>query len=227
MDFGLLRNIEIIAAVLLVFGTSLASIAHIWLIVRGFATRWYWGVATIVFPVIGQILFAWKHWSQAKTPMKVYGLAIVFLSLAFATNLIPPDLGPYVQMVDGHQHVTLTGWDKQDYSIIKRFPKATVLQMANRDVTDDTLTYLAGMELLQELDLGESRITDAGLEKLASLPGLQILRIKNVAAITDAGFSRTLGKSNVLRELDARGTRIASKTLREWKKGQPDRKYLR
>ena len=32
------------------------------------------------------------------------------------------DLGPREKLVDGQRHLTLTGWDRKDYSILKLIP---------------------------------------------------------------------------------------------------------
>ena len=73
------------------------------------------------------------------------------------------DLGPRDKNVDGERHVTLTGWDRGDYSVLRLMPDVSVLQMANADVTDDVLEGLRGMKNLHELDLNGTQVTDAGL----------------------------------------------------------------
>ena len=95
--------------------------------------------------------------------------------------------------MDGELHVTLTGWDRHRPSTpaFCAGPAVVVLQMANPDVTDDTLDYLSGMAQLRELDLNDTAVTDAGLAKLARLGTLQSLRLKDTA-ITDAGFRDTV-----------------------------------
>ena len=52
-----------------------------------------------------------------------------------------------------------------------------VLQMANPDVTDQSLESLREMKALRELDLNGSQVTDAGLEILKELPALASLRL--------------------------------------------------
>jgi hypothetical protein len=122
--------------------------------------------------------------------------------------------------------VTLTGWDHTDYSVLRARPEAVVLQMANPDVTDQTLDYLNGMTRLRELDLNDTHITDRGLEKLTKVGALETLRLKNTA-ITDEGFRTWLAPSESLRELDLRGTKVTSTTAREWRSAKPDRRVLR
>ena len=47
-----------------------------------------------------------------------------------------------------------------------------VLQMANPDVTDQTLEHLRGSTALKDLDLNNTQVTDAGLKVLKDLPAL-------------------------------------------------------
>ena len=135
------------------------------------------------------------------------------------------DLGPRLKIVEGEQHVTLTGWDKKDYALLERLPDTVVLQMANPDVTDETLKYLRGMNRLQELDRNDTQVTDAGLKEIAQLPKLQRLRLRKTR-ITDAGFRESLMPMELLRNVDVTGTAVKGKTLREWKAAQQGRDYL-
>jgi hypothetical protein len=135
------------------------------------------------------------------------------------------DLGELQVMVGGELHVTLTGWERKDYSILEKIPDAVVLQMANPDVTDETLVYLKGMNNLRELDLNDTLVTDAGLKRLAELPKLQQLRLRKTR-ITDEGFRASIAPLESLRNLDVTGTKVRSKTLRAWKNAKPGRAYL-
>ena len=99
--------------------------------------------------------------------------------------------------------------------------------MANSDVTDQTLIHLEKLSQLRELDLNSSQVTDDGLAQLAKLPALQILRLSKTK-ISDAGFQQHLLPLEKLAEVDMRETSVASKTLRDWKKRQPEvRKFLK
>ena len=89
---------------------------------------------------------------------------------ALYIKFVPLDLGPREKLVNGEQHLTLTGWDRKDYSILRHKPDTVVLQMANPDVTDQTLEPLKEMKALQELDLNGTQVTDAGLVVLKDLP---------------------------------------------------------
>lgn len=101
-----------------------------------------------------------------------------------------------------------------------------VLQMANSDVNDETLRYLAGLKQLRELDLNNTQVTDAGLKELAELPKLRDLRLARTK-ITDDGFRQYLLGKESLMNLDLTGTSVASKTVREWKSANSERKALK
>src|SRR5437899_2914318 len=76
-------------------------------------------------------------------------------------RMSPIERGPRDKLVDGERHLTLTGWDRTDYAdFLGRKPDAVVLQMANADVTDDTLALLADMTRLRRLDVSHSQVTD-------------------------------------------------------------------
>ena len=111
---------------------------------------------------------------------------------------MPIDLGPREKIVDGQRHITLTGWDRKDYGFLGSKRDVVVLQMANPDVTDQTLEHLKGMNRLKELDLNNTQVTDAGLKVLSDLPALATLRLKNTK-VTDQGFQDVAGGQGVAR----------------------------
>jgi hypothetical protein len=129
-------------------------------------------------------------------------------------------------MVDGELHLTLTGWNQHDYSLIAIEPAIAVLQMANADVTDETLAHLASLKQLREVDLSNTQVTDASLPRLAGLPALATLRLAQTR-VTDAGFREHLLPLEGLRELDVRGTGVTRETIGEWRKAKAGRKALR
>lgn len=128
--------------------------------------------------------------------------------------------------MDGELHITLTGWEQNNYDVLRARPKTVVLQMANADVSDATLEHLRELPLLRELDLNDTQITDAGLATLAELPALETLRLRNTK-ITDAGFKQHLFDGERLIELDLTGTQVASATVRAWKTLKEGRKALK
>ena len=126
------------------------------------------------------------------------------------------DLGPREAIVNNERHVSLTGWDGDSYAMLADKSDAVVLQMANADVTDATLDYLAGMNKLRELDLNDSQITDAGLAKLAKLPALKTLRLR-ATKVTDAGFRDHLLPVATLKQIDLRQTAVSAESVQQWK----------
>jgi hypothetical protein len=220
--------LEIVGFWMIVGGIALAAIAYLWLVVNAFRTRVLWGLALLLFPP-SALVFICLHFRKALVPLLVMVLAGAVVGAPYAVNSFSQhfiDLGPYEKVVDGERHLTLTGWDRKDYSVLDARPDTIVLQMANADVDDKTLEHLRGMKRLRELDLSDTQVTDAGLPVLADLPNLETLRLRNTH-ITDEGFQKCLADKETLMELDLQSTQVASKTARTWKNAKEGRKYLR
>lgn len=204
--------LERVGAISIILGTVLGMISSCWLIIRLFRTR-----------------FGKLPTRKLRAPAFFLLLSLLMTSLPIAINAILSrfqSLGPHSAIVEGERHITLTGWDQRDYSILQTQEDTIVLQMANADVTDETLKYLLPMKRLRELDLNNSQVTDAGLATIAALPGLKDLRLAQTK-ITDEGFRQFLIDKDSLANLDLRGTSVASKTVREWKAAQPERRVLK
>ncbi|MBM4077969.1 MAG: hypothetical protein FJ267_20260, partial [Planctomycetes bacterium] len=168
-------------------------------------------------------------WKRVRPILLLVYISVLLTSAPIAINSVLTrvlDLGPLESVVQNERHITLTGWDRKDYSILKKKLDAVVIQMANSDVTDETLTFLSGMSLLRELDVSSTGITDSGLATIANLPKLESLRLKNTR-ISDDGFRKHLFGKTTLMNLDLTGTEVASKTVREWKKLNENRKALK
>ncbi|MGE0606352.1 MAG: hypothetical protein AB7O62_04430 [Pirellulales bacterium] len=195
----------------IVLGTVLALAAVPWLL---------W--------VIGWAVFGKVPWGRLRWPLGLMAAALALMVGPIIIGwLMPLDLGPYQKTVDGEIHLTLTGWDRQDYGpVLSQRRQAAVLQMANPDVTDETLQLLAGMPNLREVDLNGTKVTDAGLAALAVLPKLEDLRLSRTA-ITDDGFRQHLLEKESLMKLDLRETEVASKTVRAWKAKREGRMALK
>ncbi|HSO84247.1 hypothetical protein [Thiocapsa sp.] len=207
-------------------GFGLLAVSWIWFAVVAWRRSRPWGVAVALFPPAG-LLFAVGRFHAVRGPL-VLGLSGVLLAAGppVVNRLLPVDLGPRDVLVDGERHITLTGWDRHDYRLLEGATDVVVLQMANADVTDETLALLAGMDRLRELDLNESAVTDAGLARLAASTRLERLRLANTG-ITDAGFRAFLMPHPSLLELDLRGTSVSAETISEWRKAKPGRRALR
>ncbi len=220
-------SLEQIGALLLATGLVCLAVAAVWVWVIAWRVHWKWGLGITLFaPAV--LLFIPRNYARVRTPVWLMLLAAVLIVVPFGVNAVVQrvDLGPREKLVDGEVHITLTGWDQKDYSLLRGKPNVVVLQMANADVTDETLAHLRNLKRLKEVDLNDTRITDQGLAILKELPGLATLRLR-ATKITDAGFQAHLQEKESLMELDVRETEIASKTMRQWKNAREGRKYLK
>jgi hypothetical protein len=146
------------------------------------------------------------------------GLAVGLAPFAYQQAYLAVfGLGERERIVDGQRALTLTGWDRADYSLLRGKSDVSILEMGNADVTDDTLRLLEGFAKLQELTLNDSKITDAGLEMLKALPSLETLRLARTG-ITPEGVSAFLASPPPrLRQIDVSGNGIPTSILRRWK----------
>lgn len=175
--------------------------------------------------VLGLIAVCWLVASLLKEPRRLVPpifllmLAVVLVvGPAVISRTMTVSLGKIERIVEGERHVLLNGWDGESYTFLRTVPDAVVLQMANADVTDETLDVLGNMPKLRELDLNDTLITDVGLAKLAKLPALKTLRLR-ATKITDAGFRQHLMESPTLQQLDLRETAVMLDTVEQWKAG--------
>ncbi len=206
-------------------GVAMAALAWIWLIVRAFRQRRAWGWSSLVVPPIG-LAFAARHPRKGVAPLILLVLAILVTATPAVYILsVPLDLGERVKIVDGRRHVTLTGWDRKDYSLLGLLPDVSVLQMANPDVTDSVLEKLRDMKALHELDLNGTQVTDAGLGVLRDLPALETLRLARTK-ITEKGFHDALSSKASLMMLDLRGTPVSRESIKAWRDANPERKAM-
>ncbi|MFO0969801.1 MAG: hypothetical protein U0793_29955 [Gemmataceae bacterium] len=219
--------IDHLGLILQLSGLTLAAAAFVWLLHRAFHHNQLWGTVVFFVPPLGLVYSALAP-RRAWAPLLLLALGVGVLLAPHAIKYYQrahPNLGERLRIVDGEQHVVLTGWSKSDYGLLEQLPDTVVLEMANPDVTDETLKHLEGMGRLQELNLNESQVTDAGLKLIAQLPKLQRLRLRGTR-ITDAGFRESLMPLELLRNVDVTGTAVKGSTLREWKKQQTGRDYL-
>jgi len=184
------------------------------------------GLAVIAVGCFGLVIRAFRHWRKGLLPLGLIGLGLVITGFPPAYRLLVPiNLGPREKIIDGERHITLTGWDRRDYALLGSKRDVAVLQMANPDVTDQTLELLRGMSALKELDLDNSHVTDAGLKVLKDLPVLRALRLKNTK-ITDPGFQDTLAGKDSLMQLDLTGTQVSRETVQTWQKAKAGRRAM-
>jgi hypothetical protein len=207
-------------------GIALFLTSWVWLVMVSWRRRPAWGWAVLVFPPAG-LLFAINHFPAARRPfiLGLIGLAMT-AGPPIANRLLPVDLGPRDTLVDGERHVTLTGWNRQDYGLLIGRSDIVVLQMANPDVNDETLRLLGDLTQLRELDLNNTKVTDSGLALLTDLPALERLRLAHTQ-ISERGFREHLMPHPNLVELDLRGTEVTKDTVSEWRAAKPGRRALR
>jgi hypothetical protein len=217
---------ETLAMYLFYAGTALTVLGLLWLLIAAFRHRIWWGLASLF--VLPLFLFAVLHRRKALWPVVVLllGVATTGAAVSLAAYAVSVDLGPREKQVDGEVHLTLTGWDGTDYSVLRARPQTVVLQLANPDVTDQTLEYLRPMTRLRELDLSGTQVTDAGLAVLRGLPNLQDLRLRNTK-VTDAGFQEYLAPLESLQRLDLRGTGVSAETAKAWREAKNGRRVMR
>jgi len=206
-------------------GLALMVLGWIWMTATAFRRGVGWGVFVLLCPPAAPFYGMWRG-RAALPPLLAMGLGFVVLAAPPILNrMAPVDLGPRDKIVAGERHLTLTGWDRKDYSGLALRPDVVVLQMANPDVTDETLAYLKGFDRLKELDVSDSKITDAGLKTLKDLPALATVWLKNTK-ITDAGFREALADKESLKRLDLTGTAVDRETVEAWKKAKPGRRAM-
>jgi hypothetical protein len=185
------------------------------------------GLAVIAIGCLGLIVRAFRHWRKGLAPLLLIGIGLVVTGFPPAYRLLVPiDLGPRERIVDGQRHITLTGWDRNDYTLLGSKHDVVVLQMANADVTDRTLELLKEMNTLKSLDLDNTQVTDAGLKILKGLPALKALRLGNTR-ITDQGFQQELATKESLQQLNLTGTQVSHETAQAWQKAKDGRRVLR
>ena len=207
-------------------GVLIAGLAWTWLIARAFQERRAWGWSSFILPPAA-LLFACAI-SSSRSGATV---ASWFGNPPYrsACNLhVVRAFGSRAARQDRRwgAHLTLTGWDRSDYSILSLAKDVSILQMANPDVTDEVVGKLQEMKTLRELDLNGTQVTDTGLKVLRQLPVLESLRLARTK-ITDAGFRQMLSTKESLMELDVRNTQVSRESIKAWRDAAPGRKVLR
>jgi hypothetical protein len=206
-------------------GLALAALGWLALLVTAFRVRVWWGLGLLVFPPLA-LEFLVRHGPRSAIPARMLMIgAVLAVGPPLYTRLRPIDLGPRERVVSGETHLTLTGSDLKDYSVLAKKTQVVVLQMANPDVTDATLEYLKGMSHLKELDLNGTRVTDAGLATLKGLPALETLRLRGTK-VTDAGFRDSLAGMESLKQLDLRETQVSRDTVKAWREAKEGRRAM-
>ena len=202
---------EITGAALIFLGLLLASAGLLWLVGRGLA-----------------VLVRRRTVRQLLQPLLLLTAGLVVGAVPFAYQhayLAIVGLGERERVIGGERALNLTGWDRDGYDILRQKTDVAILEMGNKDVTDDTLAMLGDLPKLKELTLNDSSVTDAGLAKLAQLPRLESLRIARTQVTADGVRAFLAAPPPRLRQIDVSGNDIPTSILRQWKNaavGQSD-----
>lgn len=95
----------------------------------------------------------------------------------------------------------------------------TAVSLFLTKLTDAGLKKLAGLKNLTGLDLGDTKITDAGLKELAGLKNLRRLSFSDTQ-VTDAGL-KELAELKILTSLELSGTKVTDEGVKELKLALP------
>jgi hypothetical protein len=218
-------NLEAYVLYIIAGAVVLAAIAWLWLIVQAFRAGVVWGLVVLLLPPAG-LVFIPTHLKLSRGPLILFLLAGIVALTGLIFGQMPESRDPYIKIVKGEKHVTLTRVLNPDYAVIlAKHKDAAVLQMANADVTDETLKYVEDMPNLHELDIGNTKVTDAGLASLAKLSKLRSLRLEKTA-VTARGFEEHLAKLPELTEIDLSGcqaiTSLKGEEKKAWRKAKED-----
>ena len=208
---------ETVGLYFLAGGAALMLLAQLWLVIAAFRQHLGWGFAVLLLPPVG-LIFLLLHFRRAAIPVLVFLVGLAVGATPYVVNhFYSPEvhLSEHERVVEGEPTLTVTGLQNYNYASLADKPYLEVLQMANPDVTDQTLVYLRGMTKLRELDLNNTQVGDEGLKVLAGLPKLAILRLKGTH-ITYEGFRQTLADKESLLELDLRATKVTAATRQAW-----------
>jgi hypothetical protein len=214
---------------IIVAGLVVLAAGYLWLIVRAFQTALGWGLAALLLPPVGGLVYAAAHFRRALGPLLVMLAGLLVAGGAVAYNrLVPPPKEAVTEDKDGEKRGTLTGATESDLvEYLKANRDLAVLQMAGRkELTDEVLAeHVRGMPNLRELDVNDTPITDKGLEVLASLPKLEAVRIARTKA-TPEGVQKHVLSLKGVKNIAVGGLGVPTKVLREWRNADPEnRRY--
>ncbi len=223
---------EVFGVGVLFAGALLVLIGFLWLIRNGWKTRRWLGVLLALTAYLGTpLIFGLIRFRQNKRPLLLVIAGLLLGAVPVGANRAYEfvfGIGERDRIINGERHLTLTGWDRDDYAGLLSWKKDTVvLEMGNADVTDATLRLLPQLTQLKELTLNDTMITDEGLETLKKLSSLESLRLARTK-ITKEGITTLLADPPPkLLQIDVSGNSIPASALRKWKNVDGDhRRYL-
>jgi hypothetical protein len=223
-------DLENLFIYLLFGGIGVLLLGHLVMIVMGFRQSAGWGLAVLLLPPLGGLAFIFKHFKKAIPALLIMLVGACLIGAAYypALSQKPQAKAPVVRTVNGATEVTVTGKPDFDYTTLSSadYPNLVTLQMANPNVTDQTLRHLKGLTTLKELDLNNTQITDDGLVLLIDLPALEFVRLCNTK-VTDAGLQSFLAaKPGLSRLVISRKNPFDAAALDAWKKAKPGRRLM-
>lgn len=182
-------------------------------------------VGGLVVALVGLVWLPFRF-RRPLIPLSVLVLGLLVAGAPSAiSRLFPIDLGPRDKMVNNDRHLTLTGWDRTSYDVLRDKTDTVQLQMANPDVTDQTLQLLKGFDRLKVLDLNDTKVTDQGLKVIGSLPTLETIFLERTG-VTDAGAKECLLNHPTLRVYWLRSTKVTPEMADEIKAAKPGRRVM-
>jgi hypothetical protein len=207
-------------------GAALVAVGFLMLVAAAFRYHILWGLGTLL--VVPVPFFVLRHFRRSISPVLVILLGVAVVVAPFVINklhLTTAEEKPIEKIVEGEPTLTVTGLKDFDYATLRDKPYLEVLQMANDDVTDQTLEHLKGLKKLYKLDLSNTQITDDGLPVLQVLPKLTVLLL-NGTKVSDEGVRKNIFPIESLTELSLMRTKVTKKTRDEWRAAKDGRKVV-
>lgn len=222
---------EVVGVYLLLSGVAVLLLGLCWLILQSYRKHGWW-MATLLLLTspVGPMLFGLINFRRAKVPLILILLGLTIGAMPFAYSHgfeLIFGLGERDRMVAGERFLTLTGWDRPNYSLLASRTDTVVLELGNADVNDETLELLLPMTQLKELTLSDSLVTDAAFTVFKKLPSLEKLRLQRTK-ISKKGLAEFLdAPPGMLKEIDVSGNSIPASALRKWKnQDSENRRYV-
>lgn len=111
--------IENYAVYFVLGGLAALAVGWVWMVAIAFRHRPVFGAAVLLIPPSAPIYGLWRG-GKARRPVVIMGLGLILAAFPPVHQLLTPiDLGSRDKMVGDERHVTITGWDRSDYAILK------------------------------------------------------------------------------------------------------------
>src|SRR5215813_7245128 len=110
---------DYLGLILQLVGFSLAAAGYVWLLHRAFESNQLWGTVIFFVPPLALVyilVLLRRTWAPLLVMLLGAGVVASPVAIKYYQRAYV-DLGERLRIVDGEQHVTLTGWDKTDYGL--------------------------------------------------------------------------------------------------------------